>query len=87
MTSPIVPTEYFVILTLSKPLPSGGGSAQQTITGTVRVQPGATRAGLLRDLLNNAPKVMRDADVLFFSAEPNHISPVAPGEVVGGGAS
>jgi hypothetical protein len=64
-------TEYFVVLTMSKPC--SDGHVQNTSRGLVRVGPGDTRAEVYEWALRNAPESVRGGSVIFFSAEPNQL--------------
>lgn len=58
--------DYLVILTLEMP-----GYKHLTLTRTVSVQSGQTRADLLKWMIGQAPAEIRTGNVAFFHAEPN----------------
>ncbi|GII89702.1 hypothetical protein Ssi03_76920 [Sphaerisporangium siamense] len=70
-------TQMFVVLTVSAP--ADDEVRQLTIARTVSVSAGATRAELYTWARNQCPPAFADANVLFFSAEPNLIA--LPGAV------
>ncbi|CNE77916.1 Uncharacterised protein [Mycobacterium tuberculosis] len=70
-------TTYFVIMAVSKPLPSGNGIHQATVTWTPKVAARVTRSELFRWAQDHLPENLRGGTVLFFSAEPDVIE--APG--------
>lgn len=70
--------EFFVILTLAALTETG--MRQITISKSITVKPGQTRAGLCAWMLKQAPECMQDgANVVFFSAEPNVLLPAVTG--------
>ncbi|WP_230878515.1 hypothetical protein [Planomonospora sp. ID67723] len=66
--------EMLVILTLAKP--AHGGLRQLTLTRTMTVAPGTTRADLLGWMLDQClaehPQ-MQGGNIVFFCAEANHL--------------
>ncbi|MFS7877667.1 hypothetical protein ACEYXF_30675 [Streptomyces asiaticus] len=63
---------YHFVLTLQKP--HGGGFVSATFTNTITPRPGATRADIyeaLREQITQAHPELSNANVLFFSLEPN----------------
>lgn len=67
-------TTYAWMITLQKPIP--GGMAMNTQYGTVHLAPGSTRHevyGQLRAELDRQNPQMSDANVVFFSLEPNDL--------------
>lgn len=63
--------EYFTILTVMQP--AGRNQEYLTLTDTLRIA-NATRAGLYQYMRNQLPERLRNANTLFFSAEPNRRS-------------
>jgi hypothetical protein len=61
--------QYFAILTVI--LPGVNQAAYSTVTRTLSVGPNATRAELYVLMRNQLPEQPRNANTLFFSAEPN----------------
>ena len=67
-------TEYFAIVTISKPMSGGGGFAQGTFTCTVNVRPNATREAIYKHVLDKVPGQFKGGNVVFYSAEPNRVT-------------
>ncbi|MEU8310844.1 hypothetical protein AB0C84_45925 [Actinomadura sp. NPDC048955] len=67
-------TEYFVIITVMRPLP-GGFSVKETQAYITLVEAGTTRLALLEQVNGEIPQRMRSGVIVFFSAEPNQIAP------------
>lgn len=61
--------DYFVVLTVAKPV--SNGFAQNTVARVVKVRPGTTRGELYDWAFNQMPAEMRGGNTLCFSAEPN----------------
>ncbi|MFI0374241.1 hypothetical protein ACH35V_40830 [Actinomadura sp. 1N219] len=64
-------TEYFAIITISRPTNNGTGAMQGTFTCTMRVGAGTTRSAIYEHVLKTIPRQFQGGNVMFFSAEPN----------------
>ncbi|URN01223.1 hypothetical protein LUW76_46870 [Actinomadura madurae] len=65
-------TTFFVIMVVSKPIPSVG-IQQSTLWWTPKGGPGTTRSELFHWALEKLPENLRGGTVLYFSAEPDVI--------------
>jgi hypothetical protein len=75
---------YHYVITLQAPIPNGG-SAVNTVTGTITLVPGTTRASAYEEVLSRAVGTLGDrfrtdnSVTLFFSLEPDELTSPASG--------
>lgn len=73
MAAEVRKAEWFAVMTLTAPLPHGGGVTTGTRYAVVTVNPDTTRAQIFEYMRGQFSPEFANGNVTFFSAAPNRV--------------